>query len=201
MPVRPTSRAQPAAALLVALLLATLSCSPLPLEPDVLGMGGAGSGAVSAAATPGPVALSSTVVTILPEDPIAVIDPIVSTEIVTGAVGAKLTAAGISLELPPGAFDGTAEIKVTVPDSTKLHCFLEITGSVPNQFDVPVVLTFDCRNVTDIDHQGVFWFNPATGRWVQIAGDIDRERKIVTTPLSHFSEYKCEPAKQSKASW
>jgi hypothetical protein len=200
MSSRRTPRVQPAAALIVTLMLATLGCAPLPLEPDFATIAGTGRGA-PAAATTGPGDLSSTTPTILPEDPIGVIDPIVSTRIVAGAEGATLTAAGISLELPPGAFDGSAEIKVIIPDSTKLHCYLEISGSVPNHFDVPVLLTFDCRNVTDIDHQGVFWFNPATGRWVQIAGDIDRVRKTVTTPLSHFSEYKCEPAKQSKASW
>ena len=110
------------------------------------------------------------------------------------SIGKKLVVAfGLILLLLIGSFSATLVYLSRVNSYVDRH----------QRITIPGVITASemLRNVSDIDHQGVFWFNPATGRWVQIAGDIDRERKIVTAPLSHFSEYKCEPAKQSKASW
>ena len=186
-----------AAVLIVAVLLATLGCSPLPLAPRVSEDGAKG-GPASAGLTQ--------IAEISPKLPVEPVDPpedgdVVASRIVSGTVGAVITTPSISLQIPPGAINGTAEVRVTIPDSTKLHCYLEISGGAPNHFEVPVVLTFDCRNVTDIEHQGVFWYDEENERWMQIAGDIDRDRKIVTTPLTHFSQYKCEKTKLAKASW
>jgi hypothetical protein len=47
----------------------------------------------------------------------------------------------------------------------------------------------------------IYWFDPATRRWVQVQGSqVDLVAKTVSAPLTHFSRYSVGPA-GGKAGW
>jgi hypothetical protein len=181
-------------------LMACLGCSPLPSAPHV------NNSATPLNASLGDGQPGADAVIRLPDDGDPAPDPGLADSVqvqVPGLIGARLTAGKVTVDLPPGAIDGLGLVKITVPDSTKRHCRLEILPGNLNHFDVPVKLTFDCSDWTqdEIRRAGVMWWDEHNGRWVQVDTDMDLTRGTVSANLQHFSEYKCDKPTPGKASW
>lgn len=120
---------------------------------------------------------------------------------VVGSTGGTIEVADVTVKVPPDAFQGSAEIKVTVPDSTKLECHLEIYPASKNNFANPVRLEFDVKDGRDVRVMVVYWLDEATGAWVPLTSTIDRETGKVWAELPHFSIYKADSEVQGRAGW
>ena len=122
---------------------------------------------------------------------------------IVGSVGGSLSNGRWRVDVPAGAFDGTASVGVGVASSTSASCELQITPADKNQFKTPVRLTVDCSSVspTLLKTYVISWFNPTTRTWVPVQGStVDLTNKTVSAPLQHFSTYSVGPA-GGKAGW
>ena len=122
---------------------------------------------------------------------------------IVGSVGGSLTNGRWRVDVPAGAFDGSATVKIGVIDGTSPSCQLEISPAEKNAFRTPVRLTANCSSIASdqLKNYVIFWFNPATRAWVPVEGStVDLSRKTVSAPLQHFSAYAVGP-RGSKAGW
>jgi len=122
---------------------------------------------------------------------------------IVGSVGGSLTNGRWRVDVPAGAFDGSATVRIGVIDDTSPSCQLEILPAEKNNFRIPVRLTASCSSVPaeQLKDYVIFWFNPATKTWVPVVGStVDLTRKTVSAPLQHFSVY-AVGAKGGKAGW
>ncbi len=123
------------------------------------------------------------------------------TTIVTGSVngarGGSVSNGIWALTIPAGAFSGSAEISISVPDLNPYTCDLQITGA-PNSFRLPVRLAANTAGrPEDPSALTIYWYNPQTLVWIDQSGAADSPNKTVTAALSHFSTYKLG----AKAGW
>jgi hypothetical protein len=109
---------------------------------------------------------------------------------VDGAVGGTLTCGRFTLTIPPKAFEGTAKIHMTIPDSAVTLCDMDIEPSTSNHFDVPVTLALNLKGL-DVNTQlvSILWWDPVANGWVAMPSDKNLASEIVTSSLSHFSRY------------
>lgn len=203
MELRPIGKRSAAIVLLCAF---TFGCSRLPTAPELdtptVQKGVASSGLNSEILEPldpllpnGPPSL----VPVLPVEP----DTLIRAEDIDGTHGGRVNAGNVVVDVPPGAYHGQAQIKITIPDHDSLMCHLQIFPESMNHFEEPVKVTFDIENfTTDPLHvPGVFWFDEERNIWVQVVAIHDPERKEITADLNHFSQYKVAKASWNKASW
>ena len=175
-------------ALPIALALAVglvVGCGRMPTAPNVTTQ--AGAEVASPAAEPG--GLGSTIGDAL--------NQIVKTIELVGDVGGTLTNGRWTVDVPPRAVDGNGSVSITVVSANSPGCQLDITPVTLNQFSTPVTLTADCSSVPSaaLSNYVIYWFNPGTRQWVQVAGSkVDLTRKVVTAPLKHFSQYSVGPS-------
>ena len=119
---------------------------------------------------------------------------------IVGDVGGSLSNGRWQVDVPAGAYSGSATVKIGVSSNTSSSCQLEISPAEKNGFRVPVQLTVDCSNVPSdqLKDYVILWLNPATGTWVPVDGStVDLTHKTVSAPLKHFSTY----AVGGKAGW
>jgi len=122
---------------------------------------------------------------------------------IVGNVGGSLTNGRWRVDVPAGAFDGSATVRIGVINSTSPSCQLEISPADKNNFRTPVRLTAVCSGVSSYQLKDyvIFWFNPATKTWVPVEGSaVDLTSKTVSAPLQHFSAYAVGP-RGGKAGW
>ena len=194
-------RNRPVLAAAAALGLLTASgCGELPtaprLDPGGLTAGSAVSGALTA------VEGIESAAPVAPPAPPAGNPELTTSAGLSGETGGSLQLRAVSLDVPPDAFAGAAQISVTIPDSTKLEVHLEITPAAKNHFDVPVRLTFDAAAAgCDPRAMVIRWWNPADNRWVDIPTTVDPKSGKVWADLAHFSEYQCATEVKGRAGW
>jgi len=119
---------------------------------------------------------------------------------VDGSVGARLQCGRFVLAVPPGAFDGTAKICMSMSDSTVMVVDLDIDPLTLNDFKEPVMLCLITEDA-DVDEKDVtiYWYDPALDGWTAMVCDRDLSNypqvtggsytKGVLTSLDHFSRY------------
>jgi len=118
---------------------------------------------------------------------------------IVGSIGGSLSNGRWRVDVPAGAFDGTATVKIGVASSSSADCQLEIWPADKNHFSTPVRLTANCSGISSdqLKDYIIFWFDPASRTWVPVEGStVDLNRKTVSAPLQHFSTYKV-----GKAGW
>lgn len=128
---------------------------------------------------------------------------VVKTLHIVGDVGGSLSNGRWRLDVPAGAFDGAADISMSLLDRTGTRCELEITPAEKNNFDKPVRLTIDCSGVPveQLKTFVIFRYDPAKNTWNPVAGSkVDLKRKTVSAPLYHFSTYAVARS-DGKAGW
>lgn len=198
-------------AALIGWLLALAGCGRMPTAPEpgagpAISPGGSGSAGVTLPeATPDSRAPrgSSPGGAKLPKiAPAPIVDPLVSEVelVVDGAVGCDLQAGNVTLRVPPHAFDGVAQIKVT-PDAGQLACHLEIFPPDKNNFQVPVTLVFNTGSVPDPRLMTIFWFDDSARQWVAIPSSVDPGRRTISAELPHFSYYRVDTELRGRAGW
>ena len=194
MPTLPKRTPLAAAGALAALaIVATIGCGKLPLEPNASMQPDTYSAPVFAAVPRSGDALGASPVG--PQSGAADID---------GAVGGEVTAGRFTVIVPAGAFVGTANISVLIPDPAVAACELEISPASANGFALPVLLRANCQGATNVDlaNCGTLWFDEASNVWRTVSGTaVDLENQTVTASLWHFSTYGVADLLQGKASW
>jgi hypothetical protein len=121
---------------------------------------------------------------------------------ITGSLGGVATKGRFTVEVPPGAFDGTGEISIEVPDPEELLVNLDISN-VPNEFELPVKLVisfagYEGSPEADPAYFKIIWFNEEAGRWEMLPSVVDLEGQTVSAQLKHFSTY---GVLEAKAGW
>ncbi|MEO5619057.1 MAG: hypothetical protein ABIS67_14910 [Candidatus Eisenbacteria bacterium] len=200
---------------LAAWLLALVSCGTAPTAPRMDGGGNPAAGSQETSALPGGESHEGLIVageepgpnTGTQAAPVENKPRVIGTnglelvQPVTGNRGASLRVAGVTVILPPDAIDGDAEIKITVPDSTKLKCHLEIFPASKNHFSKPVRLEFDVRGARDPRVIVVFWFDETAKAWVPLTTSMDPSTGKIWADLSHFSIYMATIEILGRAGW
>jgi hypothetical protein len=127
-----------------------------------------------------------------------------STTDIDGAVGGVLTVGRFTVSVPGGAFAGTAQITITVPDPSLVTCTLDISPASANGFLVPVTLTADCSGAANVDLQdcGTLWYDTGSNVWRTVGGSsVDTLNHTVTASLPHFSTYGVADLLEGRAGW
>ena len=117
---------------------------------------------------------------------------------VDGEAGGRLRCGRFLLAVPPGAFEGTGTISMSMPDSTVMVVDLEIDPVDLNDFKAPVKLCLltDGTRLTEDDLQ-IYWWDEKYSEWKGLGCDKDlSDDTAVTgttegllTDLDHFSRY------------
>jgi hypothetical protein len=116
---------------------------------------------------------------------------LVASTLVEGGRGGTLRVGRFSLAIPAGAFEGSAVVTMTMPDSTLMVCDLEITPLTQNHFKVPAELTADLSAPGKLDASDCtnYWYDPLSMRWVNLESKSRCSGTLITTNLEHFSTY------------
>lgn len=120
-----------------------------------------------------------------------------TSRVVDGSVGATLRCGKWTLEMPAGAFTGSATISMTSVDGVEPTIDLQISDESKNAFRTPVWLSYKYNNGNDAADKAIFWWDPFNRRWVPVPSLIvDLMGGELKVPLWHFSTYK-----SGKAGW
>ena len=111
---------------------------------------------------------------------------------IDGAVGGLVSVGRFTLLIPAGAFQGVAQVSISVPDSGVVQCDLSIDPPSANHFAVPVTLRSHCSGTSAVVPNRLLqlWFDEQRGLWVPVPGATsDMATFDVVAPLMHFSAY------------
>jgi hypothetical protein len=131
-------------------------------------------------------------------------EPIDGEMLVDGRLGGVVQVGRFSLEIPPGAWNGVAEVEVRVPNPAVLACELHVSPDSLNSFEQPVVLTMDFTGATDVSAEKLqmLWQADApedSTRWERVAEcEANASRSTLVARITHFSRY---GGYESKAGW
>ena len=121
------------------------------------------------------------------------------TGVIDGLLGGRLENENVRLDIPGGAFRGTALITVTFPDPNAFLVELDIQPATLNSFTSPVELRLKCsgKQATSTP-PAAWWWNPSDSLWYGLTGSqYDSGGDEVRVELRHFSRY----AAGGKAGW
>lgn len=177
--------------LAAALVLTLLATSVVPAGSVAGDLVGALTGTVSGVVG----AVQQVLPVLVPGEP----RPASSVTRIDGAKGGVAKCGRFTVVVPPGAFRGSADITVRVPDGTRLACDLEISPPSANGFSRPVQLQMDAVGAVASGGLVIGYWDPSLKRWTRVPGSVqDLLTLKVSAPLWHFSRYGgCE----GKAGW
>ena len=119
---------------------------------------------------------------------------------ITAETGGTVEISGsISVEVPPGAINGTLNITVqeetaTSPAGFTLLGHVYEIGPTGTQFSEPVNITLH-YNPADVpagvaeNDIHIYWYNEQTNSWVDMGGTVDTTAHTVTIQVTHLSKY------------
>lgn len=119
--------------------------------------------------------------------------------IVDGGSGGRIENEHVRLDIPAGAFQGTAVVTVTFPDPNRFVVDLDIEPAILNRFAKPVEMRLKCGGkLRTAAAPAAWWWNPSDSLWYGLTGSqYDGAGDEVRVQLRHFSRY----AAGGKAGW
>ncbi len=119
--------------------------------------------------------------------------------VIDGAAGGRLENEHVRLDIPAGAFSGTATISASFPDPTRFVVDLDIQPATLNRFATPVELRLKCSGKQlSVAPPAAWWWNPSDSLWYGLTtSNYDGGGGDVRVLLRHFSRY----AAGGKAGW
>lgn len=108
---------------------------------------------------------------------------------IDGALGGSLSVGSFRVEVPAGAFLGSATISITQSDPNILKCDLGISPASANQFVVPVSLVAKLPSSAALSTDQNMWFDPSVQAWRLIGSAPDPAATELRSELWHFSTY------------
>jgi hypothetical protein len=129
-------------------------------------------------------------------------EPISDIVAVDGRDGGVFRVGRFTLNVPPGAFDGLADVCVRVPNQAVLECEVTISPASLNNFRVPVTLTMDFFGASNVQPEKLemLWQADApqdSSKWARVE-DVQVHGSTLVARIDHFSRY---GGSQSKAGW
>ena len=115
--------------------------------------------------------------------------PLTGSQLINGAVGGSLSVGSFRVEVPAGAFQGSATISITQSDPGILVCDLGISPLSANQFAVPVSLVARLPSATALITDQNMWYDPSAQGWRLIGSAPDPLSGELRSVLWHFSTY------------
>jgi hypothetical protein len=116
----------------------------------------------------------------------------VLTQVVNGVVGAVLTKGSWTVQIPPGAFVGTATVSMTSNADPTL-CQLDILPASKNGFATPATLMAKVPSGMSLATAHIEWHNPQTQTWDPVPGSaVNALTRTVSAPIWHFSTYRVD---------
>jgi hypothetical protein len=115
--------------------------------------------------------------------------PLKGSVVIDGAVGGKLSVGSFRVEVPAGAYRGSATITISQPDPAILVCDLSIDPPAANQFAVPVTLATKLPNALSLVTDQMLWLDPSVLAWRLIPSVPDPLSIELRSQLWHFSKY------------
>jgi hypothetical protein len=119
------------------------------------------------------------------------------TRVVDGLVGGAVSNGNWQVVVPPGAYNGSGTVGISVPSSQPAMCDLSISPSSLNHFAVPVQLSYKLGSLDALANSAIVWWDPDARVWREVASTVDSTTLTRTAALSHFSTYGCV----SRAGW
>ena len=117
---------------------------------------------------------------------------------IDGAVGGTISNGTVRIDVPGGAFAGTATIGFAMNDLATMQAEIHITPDSLNHFAKPVRLRFFCQGKSAGAATGVLWYEPARAKWYGLtASAYDSTSDEVSVDVRHFSIY----AAGGRAGW
>ena len=123
---------------------------------------------------------------------------------IDGARGGALSAGRFTLEVPAGAFDGQAEVGISVPGRDATWCELQIFPGASRGFSVPFTLKarVDDATVDVLPNLAVLTLNEHTGEWTPVPGtEVVWSAEKIEAPLSHFSIFMVGDPELGRSIW
>jgi len=111
-----------------------------------------------------------------------------ASRVIDGRKGGVVDVGAFRVQVPPGAFEGSATITLEQPDPAVLRCALSIAPESANFFKVPVLLIARPPDRNAIGKVMV-WYDPSAATWRRIASLPSADVQEVIAPLTHFSDY------------
>lgn len=109
---------------------------------------------------------------------------------IDGGLGGRLENAFVRLDIPRGAFRGSARVSVHFPDAQHLVAELSIEPATLNQFAQPVELRLRTGTCVKSGEAGSYWWDPLLSQWFGLKGGVyDVHGDEVRVKLLHFSKY------------
>jgi hypothetical protein len=104
------------------------------------------------------------------------------------STGGQLVSGRQTLTVPPGALPWTVPFTMDYYTTGIVRVELGPHGA---QFAVPVTLTFDLNGTSALpsDDITLYWWNEASGEWVDVGGVWDPSTMTLTAELDHLSVY------------
>jgi hypothetical protein len=114
-------------------------------------------------------------------------------QVVNGAVGALVSRGTWTVQIPAGAFEGTATVTMTTTSSNPNVCEFQISPATKNGFAKPAVLTSRIPLGMSVSTACIEWYNPQTGTWDPVPGSaVNAQTRTVSAPVWHFSQYRVD---------
>jgi len=127
--------------------------------------------------------------------------PVTTSAVIDGKVGGVIQLREFRLDVPEGAFEGSATITMTMPDPTIYQVDLHIEPPTANHFVNPVILTATLPTRPDAMADDFLWYDGSQDLWRVIPTDRNVGTVTVSAPLSHFSLYGVVDYHLGKAGW
>lgn len=115
--------------------------------------------------------------------------PQTGSQVIDGAVGGSVSVGSFRVEVPAGAFQGSATISINQPDPTILLCDLTISPATANHFAVPVTLVSKLPSALALTSDQNLWYDPSVEAWRMIGSVPDPLSTELRSELWHFSTY------------
>jgi len=121
--------------------------------------------------------------------------PTVASAVIHGKRGGQVGVGAFKVIVPPGAWNGNANVTVKQPNLSQPVVELSITPASKNAFKVPVTLVVNISRVDParVGILGVSGLDMATGRWTaELGATVDLKTKTMSVRLWHFSHYRVD---------
>ena len=129
-------------------------------------------------------------------------EPISDVAVVDGRDGGVFRVGRFTLHVPPGAWDGVADVNLRVPNQAVLECEITISPPTLNRFNAPVTLTMDFFGASNVQPEKLemLWqceVPEDSTKWERVE-DVEVRGSEIVARIQHFSRY---GGSQSKAGW
>ena len=118
---------------------------------------------------------------------------VTGSQTIDGRVGGSVSVGSFRIDVPAGAFQGSATISITQSDPNVLVCDIGISPASANGFAVPVTIVSKLPTAQSVNDVWL-WYDASVNAWRPIGSQPNLTTLELSSPLWHFSTYGVERA-------